>query len=34
MTKTTFHNFTLFDGTSDHNVPDAWFTVDNDTQNS
>ncbi|MFD1456390.1 amidohydrolase family protein [Levilactobacillus lanxiensis] len=31
MTKTTFHNFTLFDGAGDHNVPDAWFTVDNDT---
>lgn len=29
MTKTTFFNFTLFDGTNDQNQPDAWFTVDN-----
>jgi len=28
MTKTTFFNFTLFDGTNDQNQADAWFTVD------
>ncbi|WP_125583400.1 metal-dependent hydrolase family protein [Levilactobacillus cerevisiae] len=28
MTKTTFFNFTLFDGAGDQNKPDAWFTVD------
>lgn len=31
MTKTTFFNFTLFDGTTDQNLTDAWFTVDNET---
>lgn len=31
MTKTTFFNFTLFDGTNDQNQADAWFTVDNDS---
>lgn len=31
MTKTIFFNFTLFDGTTDQNLTDAWFTVDNET---
>ncbi|CAJ1224988.1 amidohydrolase [Levilactobacillus zymae] len=31
MTKKTFFNFTLFDGTNDQNDADAWFTVDTET---
>lgn len=31
MTKTTFFNFTLFDGTNDQNLDHAWFTVDTET---
>ena len=31
MTKTTFFNLTLFDGTNDQNQANAWFTVDNDS---
>ncbi|MFC6275193.1 amidohydrolase family protein [Levilactobacillus tangyuanensis] len=31
MTKKTFFNFTLFDGTNDQNQADAWFTVDTET---
>lgn len=31
MTQTTFFNFTLFDGATDHNQPAAWFTVDDNT---
>lgn len=31
MTQTTFFNFTLFGGATDHNQPAAWFTVDDNT---
>ncbi|MFC6275190.1 amidohydrolase family protein [Levilactobacillus tangyuanensis] len=31
MTQTTFKNFTLFDGATDQNQPNAWFVVDDAT---
>ncbi len=31
MTKTTFYNFTLFDGTSDKETNNSWFTINDET---
>ncbi|WP_283678400.1 amidohydrolase family protein [Lentilactobacillus sp. Marseille-Q4993] len=31
MTKTTFYNFTLFDGTGDTEDTDSWMTIDDET---